>query len=368
MEIREYIREYRRTKRRWLLLLVALPIVAGLAAGAMLAVEPAKSTATVHVRVPSAHAIGDSQIGLYIARLSEGLTLPSVRRQIMAESPVPLADLRSLTVERQAQSDQFVVTLTTTIGNDRTLATAITAAKVGTLWVARQDTGRIDAALRAAQAAYDEAQAALFAYQDEIGDLDPVGTYATVSRSMIAPSPNVSIAALRAQQAALVAQVRRFTQLRDAVNIANSHLGAARAASTNQQAQVTTSESGELILDSQVVRRSTIQPVIEGAALAAVVAFLLVLGLSLLPDLIRRQRTQTSTTQTSTTQTSTAQASTAEPAPGTDDAERDPPVDAGRQEHPEPMVTPVDAATPSSSDEPSEDRVPVGRPSSVPSA
>jgi hypothetical protein len=296
MEIREYIREYWRTKRRWLGLLVAVPIVAGTAAAALLASQPAESTAQVQARVPAPHNIGDSQIGLYIARLREGLTLPSVQQQIVAGTDVPLATLRSLTVERQQQSDQFVVTLTTTAGNDRTVATAVAAANIGSVWVAQQDTRRIDTALKVAQDAFDQAQNALFAYQDEIGDLDPTVTYATVSRSLVAPPPNVSIASLRAQQEALVSQVRRYTQLREAVEMATGQVTAARTASTNQQALITTAESGELVLDSRALRESRVRPIVEGAGLAAAVAFLLVLGLSLLPDLFRRQRPRVSTT------------------------------------------------------------------------
>lgn len=290
MEIREYIREYRRTKRRWLGLLVAVPIVAGAAAAALLTIQPASSTAQVQARVPAPHNIGDSQIGLYIARLREGLTLPSVQGQIVASTDVPLAALRSLTVERQQQSDQFVLTLTSTAGNDRTAAAAVAAANVGGVWVAQQDTRRIDAALKVAQESFDQAQNALFAYQDEIGDLDPTVTYGAVARSLVAPPANVSIESLRAQEKELVSQVRRYTQLRDAVNQANGQVGAARTASTNHQALIATAESGELILDSHIVRQSRLQPIIEGAALAAAVAFLLVLGLSLLPDLFRRQR------------------------------------------------------------------------------
>ncbi|MDN5851258.1 MAG: hypothetical protein L0K86_00165 [Actinomycetia bacterium] len=354
MEIREYIREYLRTKRRWLLPLVAVPIVAGVSAAALIAVQPPESTARVQVRVPSSESNGDSQIGLYIARLSEGLTLPSVQRQIVADTRVPLAEMRSLAVERREQSDQFVVTLTTTAGDDRTLATAVNAAKVGSVWVAEQATGQIDAALKVAQTSFDEAQSALFAYQDEIDNLDPTVTYAAVSRSIVTPPPTVSVASLRAQQSELVGQVRRYTELRDAVARANGQLAAARTVSANQQALIATAESGQLILDSRVVARSTVQPIIEGAVMAAVFAFLLVLGLSMVPDLLRRQRTRTAEVG---------------PKPGVEGTEPDAQAAADRREFDKPVAHPAEGGTsdstsseepePTSSGEPEEDRVPV---------
>jgi hypothetical protein len=350
MEIREYIREYRRSKRRWLPLLVAVPILAGASSAAILAVQPVESTARVQMRVPSSYAIGDSQIGLYIARVSEALKLPSVQKDIVGDSGIPPAQLSSLTAERRDQSDQFVVSLTTTAGPDRTLTTVVAAGKISSVWVAKQDTSRTDAALKVAQAGYDQAQNALSTFQDEIDNLDPTVTYQTVLRLLITPPPSVSLESLRAQQAALVPQVRRYNQLRDAVNMTNGQLGAARAASAIQQGLVATAESGELILESHNVGQSRVQPIINGAALAAVMAFALVLGLSMLPDLLRRQRTR---------------ATAAESRPESEGVKPDPqPADDG-QEPAQPAAT---AAEPQDRpdrdvDEPNNGRIPAQSPS-----
>jgi hypothetical protein len=98
------------------------------------------------------------------------------------------------------------------------------------------------------------------------------------------------VAALQARQDALVPQVRRFNDLKAVVAAANGTLGAARAAQTKDFAQVAAAQSGQQIVESSIRQRSALRPILEGAGVAAVIAFLVVLGLSLLPDLFRRQR------------------------------------------------------------------------------
>jgi hypothetical protein len=287
MEIREYIR----TKRRWLLPLVAVPVVAGAVTAFVLAGQTPETTARVQVQVPTEFANSDSQIGLHIARFSEGLNLATVQKQIIEASGIRRGQLNSLRVERRGQSDQFNVTLTSTTGPERTLAAAETAAKVGSVWVAEQSARSSAEALEAARATFDQAQSALFAYQDEIGDLDPNVTYAAVTRSLLNPG-NASIESLRAQQEELVGQIRRMNELKSSVGAASSLLGQASAASARDRAKVAAAQSGEQILQSNIVPQSTLRPIIEGAGVAAVVAFLAVLGLSLLPDVLTRKRSR----------------------------------------------------------------------------
>lgn len=305
MEIREYVR----TKRRWLLPLVAVPILAGVLTGGVLANQAPESTVRVYVQVPPDQSNSDSQIGLYVARFREALNLAKVRKRIADEAGIDREQLRTLDAARRGQSDQFTVSLTTTAGGERTLTAAETAARMGSVSVAEQSTESTDELLAAAKVSFDEAQNALFAYQDEIGDLDPNATYAAVTRQLL--SPGAPTEALQAQQAELVPQVRRFNELKTGVAASSGRLSAAQNASAKQRAEVAAAESGRQILESDRVRRSTLRPIIQSVALAAFVAFLAVLGLSLLPDLFRRQRTP----GTGAGPTATAEAASARPQP-----------------------------------------------------
>lgn len=282
------IRDYVRTKRRWLVPLIVVPVVAAAVAGWMIAAQPTKTVAQVQARVPTAVSNSDSQIGLYIARFNEGLSLNAVRTQIVRESDLGRDELRSLRVARRGQSDQFVVTLTTTARPGVARTAAESATKIGSVWVANQEARNSAESVEFATKQYDEARNALFAYQDEIGELDPSATYTQVSRLLEAGSGDS--AALQARQDALVPQVRRFNDLKAVVAAANGTLGAARAAQGKDLVQIAAAQSGQQIVESSIRQRSALRPILEGAGVAAVIAFLVVLGLSLLPDLFRRQR------------------------------------------------------------------------------
>lgn len=92
--------------------------------------------------------------------------------------------------------------------------------------------------------------------------------------------------------------------------LADGMLGTGRAAQVKDLAQVTAAQSGHQIVQSSIGQRSALRPILEEAGVAAVIAFVVVLGLSLLPDLFRRQRADRPQEPATT---SAAAASTAEP-------------------------------------------------------
>lgn len=288
MEIREYLK----AKRRWLPALVLVPMLAGAATVGYVALQPPEVTAEVRAYVPPALTSSDSQIGLYVARLDETLKLRGARTEIAAIAQVRPNQLEAVTAERTGQSDQFTLTVVTTAPEERAVAVAEAAAKWGTSQVARQTLQGADVTTELARQNFDKAQTDLFAYQDEIRDLDPNVTYANVSRQVLDPGPDTDVAALRSQQEELVAQVRRYNELRSVVQTTSSSLGQAQSQSNARGAEIIAAESGSQILFTEVVD----EPIpgmryLEHAGLSIVLAFIAVLGLSLLPDLLRRRPT-----------------------------------------------------------------------------
>lgn len=284
MEIREYIK----AKRRWLPALLVVPLLAGAAAAGAVSLQAPESTAEVQGYVPPALTNSDSQIGLYIARLNQGLLLGSVQSDVAMQAQIAPDELISIDAVRSGQSDQFVLTAVTTAPAERAVAIAETATKVGTAFVARQANAGADVSTGISRETFQKAQNDLFAYQDEIADLDPNVTYTNVSRSLLAPGPTTDIPALQAQQKELVGKVRRFNELKAVFTTASSSLGAAQSQSTARAAEVIAAQSGSQILYSAFVPQSVASRFLEPAGLALVLAFIAVLGLSLLPDLLRR--------------------------------------------------------------------------------
>lgn len=292
MEIRDYFKE----KRRWLPALVLVPLLAGAATVGYVSLQPAEVTAEVRSYVPPSLTSSDSQIGLYIARLNEALRLDEVTAEVAAVGQVRPGQLDSITAERNGQSDQFTLIAVTTAPEESAVPLAEAAVKVGTAFVARQSLQGADINTELAQADFDRAQAELFAYQDEIGDLDPNITYSNVSRELLNPGAGTEVAALTARQDELVGQVRRFNELKAAFQTTSGTLGAAQAQSNGHSAEIITAESGRQILFSKLDDQGVPgMRFLESAGLAVVLAFLAVLGLSLLPDLLRRTPRGTAT-------------------------------------------------------------------------
>lgn len=284
MEIREYLR----AKRRWLPALVAAPIVAALATVGVVHLQPPETTARVTAYVPPALTNSDSQIGLYIARLSQGLLLPNVKANIATKAEIDAEDLVSLAVKRSGQSDQFDVTVVTTVPSERAVQVVEAATKVGTAFVARQSLSGADVTTEISRQNFIKAQNDLFAYQDEIRDLDPNITYNNVSRQLIQPDGRSNTSALRTQQGELVKQVRRYNELKATVQTTSGSLGSAQTQSAQRAGEVVAADNGSQILYSGLVPASVPgMRYIEPAGLAVVLAFVAVLGLSLLPDLLR---------------------------------------------------------------------------------
>lgn len=285
MEIRDYFKQ----KRRWLPALVVVPLLAGAATVGYVGLQPAEVSAEVRGAVPASLTNSDAQIGLYIARLNEALLLDEVEAEIVVAGQVEAQQIESITAERNGQSDQFTLVAVTTAPEERAVPLAEAAVKVGTAFVARQSLQGAEINTELARADFDRAQAEMFAYQDEIGDLDPNVTYANVSRELLSPAPDTNVTALTARQGELVAQVRRFNELKAAFQTTSGTLGAVQAQSNAHSAEIITAESGRQILYSQLGEEAVPgMRYLESAGLAVVLAFLAVLGFSLLPDLLRR--------------------------------------------------------------------------------
>lgn len=308
MELRHYIR----VKRRWLIPLVVVPVLAAGTAAWIVHSRPEQSTAEVQLSAPAGTSNSEQAIGLYVAKLSQALTVDSVLEQVAKESSVPASTLSgAIGVSRIGNSDQADVTVTTPDGDARTETAAKAAARAGILYVATHSDDS-QQALTLAQGQLDQAQKALFAFEDQIGMLDPSATYQQVTSAL--HSAQAQLAAAQAtgdvagaarlqaqigvyqqQQGQLVPSVRQFDQLQAAVSAATNRVNTAQAQVLAQQTRVSGAQNGGQIVQASVSTAGRMRPILEAAGLAAVLAFLVVLGISLLPDLFRRQRVEPST-------------------------------------------------------------------------
>ena len=82
-------------RKRWsLLLVVILPVVAGLLAYLVLADQPTQEVATLRVPIPESSASGFTDVNLYIENVQEGLRSTEVSRAVAAALPLSQARYR----------------------------------------------------------------------------------------------------------------------------------------------------------------------------------------------------------------------------------------------------------------------------------
>jgi hypothetical protein len=277
------IREYLHTKRRWLGIVIAAPIVAGLVTAGVVNYQPPKTAAQVTVFVPPVLGTSDGPVGLYVARVRQALLLDNVLSEVTTKALITPADLVSVAVERSGQSDQFVLSAVTRAAPERAIFIAETATKVGTEFVARQALSGLSASTEVAHKAFVQAQVDLSAYQDEIGELDPNATYIRLRSGQADTDPQ--------QEKKLADEVRRYNELKGNLQTAGGVLNSAQAQSTKASAEIVAAESGTYIISSSI----QVDPIpgmryLKPAGLAAVLAFMVAVGLTLLPDLLNAIR------------------------------------------------------------------------------
>lgn len=301
------LREYFRLRRRWLVPLVLVPVIAGGVAGALVLREPSTSSARVQLQVPPSDDNSDSAIGLYAARLGQAFSVDSVDKAVAGQVHMSPGDIQTgVAVARIGNSDQLALTFTAPVGpGDATLAAKV-AAQEGITYVATQ-SGDPKQALTVAQRTLAAAQDALIKFQDQVGTLDPNAAYQQAVQSERATGAQLAanqaagdaaavnrsqlqINSLRQQEEQLVPVIRQYTPLQQALTAATNQFAQAQNQSFDYQTRVAYAKSGDQIVQSSVSTPRKLRRVIESAAVAAIGGLLVVLGIALLPDLVRRQR------------------------------------------------------------------------------
>jgi hypothetical protein len=274
-------------------LAVLIPVIAGLATYLVLAGQPARHTATATVSVPSSASDSASRVGIFVANFTEIASSNPVLEEVAdgtGESKTQLED--NLEVLRLGQSSLFTVTYT---GERRDAVEPVVRSVISTTFGDLVQVTGTDAALEAANQAYQDALAARTAYQDEIGTLQPDRDYADLSARIrsIQIEPRFGgaaiIARLTAERDALVPEIRRMEELDQAVAAAASQRAQAEEAAAAARRDAAESQSPSTIQDLTVAEESPLGRIIQGVGVAAVAGLLVGIAVLLLPDLFRRR-------------------------------------------------------------------------------
>lgn len=301
MEIGQFLR----SRPRLTALALLFPLLAALGAWLVLSTQPARYAATATVSVPGSASDSASRVGIFVANFGELATSNEVVAAVSKSTGVSPSDLRDgVAVSRIGQSSLFTVAYT---GGQRRVGEPVVRAVVDATFARQLPVARTDAALDAANRAYQAALAERTAYEDQIGTLQPDRDYADVSsklRALQLESPTstpaqiaarqTEIVVLNAQRDALVPRIRRAQELDLAVSSTSGQLDEAEqsAASARQDAQE--AQSPTTVVDVDVVNTSTTARTLQGVGVAAVAGLLIGIAVLVLPDVVGRRRTPAS--------------------------------------------------------------------------
>jgi hypothetical protein len=288
------IGHFLRSRPRAAALAVLIPLVAGLATYLVLAAQPARYVATATVSVPGSAADSASRVGIFVANFTEIASSSPVLKEVADSTGESQAQLQDdLEVLRLGQSSLFTVTYT---GERREAVEPVVRAVITTTFGDLVQVSGTDAALDAANKAYQDALAARTAYQDEIRTLQPDRDYADISariRSLqIDPQFGgaATIARLTAERDALVPEIRRMGELDQAVAAAATQRAAAEEAAASARRDAAESQSPSTIQDLTVAEESPLGRRLQGVGVAVVAGLVIGIGVLLLPDLFRRRQ------------------------------------------------------------------------------
>lgn len=300
MEILDYLR----AKGPKLAILVLLPFLAGAVAFYFLAGQPVRYEGDVQVTVPGALASGGSGLGLYIANFRQAVDSREISDRVVAATGVDEDELEELEVRQVGQANRIELSFVSTSA-DLVASVPLVAAQAALEELAQADVDYQRSELAVAEERYAQARAEIDRFSADTGLLFPEDAYRAAGEQLrdleqqlaeaeatgftvTAASLRPRIDEVRARRDVLGQQLLVHQQLVASLENANSARRTANGELVQVEAELALSRSPDLIGEVETRPVPRTQTLLGGVGLAALVAFLLALGILALPDLRRR--------------------------------------------------------------------------------
>ena len=306
MEIRDYLRQI----RRYLWLVIAIPVIAALVTGGFMELRPSVYQADASVVVPAITASGFSQSAAsqYVDTFKDVIVSQPVLNDVFQKYNIPVDELASgLSASTVTPSSNIINVVL--LGKDKqNLIGAVHEATVDTLnAIAAPRLAQAKLAVADANTLVEQANANYDTWVTATGDVSPQLQFNGYLTQLNLQTANYQVAKAHGDAKAMAAASALITYYQAKVNTYGAYLqqyaglqqaqAAARAASDHAaselidaQALVTTDAAPGTVSTHSVGRLSKLADTIKFAGIAFAIALLMLLGLLLILELMRPAR------------------------------------------------------------------------------
>jgi hypothetical protein len=305
MEIRDYLRQI----RRFLWLVIAAPVVAGLLTGGLMEIRPSQYQADASVVVPAITAAGFSQSAAsqYVDTFKDVLVSQPVLTDVHQKYNIPISELASgLSASTITPSSNIINVVL--IGLDKqNLTGAVQEATIDSLnAIAQPRLAQAQNAANNAQTLVTNANTAIANWSSTYDNYNPPITL-TDAQNELTVQVNIfaqetadhdprqattgqNVTKLKAEVVTDTVQLNEYQVLANAKSFAISAADHAEQELVDAQALVRTDEQPGTVTAYNVGRLSKLSDTIKFAAIAFAIALLMLLGLLLILELMRPAR------------------------------------------------------------------------------
>ena len=302
-----YVRS--RMSRGRIALFIAIPLVAAVAAGFVLAQRPVRYQSTLRIKVPDELSASASGIGLYLANLKLELSAPEVIEKIAKQTSINAeAYLSSLNLARVGESSSADFTFEST--DPETAAKVVeTVASAALSSLATEGLPFAEREVEMAEESYDTAVRDLDAFRQEHGIVFPVEQYRRTTAeleavradlaSAEAAGDTIEVQQLMAERAGLEQRLGElehvlpeYQELDDARVVALELRSRARNRLSRTQVEIRLTEPDNVRQDITTTQMPRTTTVVQGAVAAAAATLFLLFVVFVLPDLLRPRRSR----------------------------------------------------------------------------
>ena len=302
-----YVRS--RVSRGLIALFIVIPLVAAIAAGAILMQRPVRYQSTLRITVPNELSASASGIGLYLANLELQLFAPEVAERVAKQTGIDAdAYMSGLSLSRVGQSSSADFTFEST--DPETAAKVVeTVVSAALRSLATEGLPFAEREVELAEESYDTALRDLDQFRSTHGVVYPEEQYSRTiaeieaSRADLASAEAAGdsvevgqltpeVAELEQRLGVLEEVLPRYQELDDARAVALELRSRARDRLARKQAEIRLTDPDNVRQGITTTQMSRTSRVVQGAIAAAAATLFLLFVVFLLPDLLRPGRSR----------------------------------------------------------------------------
>src|ERR1019366_2520325 len=306
MEIRDYLRQI----RRYLWLVILIPVVAALITGGLMEIRPSVYQADASVVVPAITANGFSQSAAtqYVDTFKDVLVSQPVLADVSQKYGIPISELASGLSANTVTASSNIINVVILGKEKQNLTGAVREATVDSLnAIAAPRVAQAQNAVTNAQNLLLKANANYDTWITSTGDVSPQTQFNNYLNQLDSQTANLQVAKAhndahaevaasalvtyyQAKVATYGALLQQYTGLENAQAAARAASDHAAAELVDAQALVITDAAPGTVSTNSVGRLSKLSDTIKFAGIAFAVALLMLLGLLLILELMRPTR------------------------------------------------------------------------------